>query len=287
MIVIIASHRACRTVTNLLTCNTSFMIANFLLNNLLGALYGFRTDWAENQPLCFLKAVWGTMSSAGICYSYVLQAMSRLFFAVFYKHKFLLTFRMHWYMIALNWIISILLAIEPIFINGALGFEEESRICVAKSKIFASSIYITVVVIFIPLNIAIFIYAKIFYRSYQATQQVVNMAFDTTASHMPNAKREKKLARNMVLIIGNFAFSGIIYAILAFWHIIAPNILPPKELYLMSMHTIVSFITLKMIFFFVMNKQVKDIVFSRLRLTRQRIHPTSNGQRSAPNLIRR
>ena len=55
MVVIVATHRPLRTVTNLLTYNTSMTILIYLINILISSAYGFHEDWALEQPMCIVQ----------------------------------------------------------------------------------------------------------------------------------------------------------------------------------------------------------------------------------------
>jgi hypothetical protein len=111
-----------------------------------------------------------------ICDSYSIQAISRLFFAVFYKHKYLQTYRTHKIMIIINWFLGFIMPIVPFFIEGSYGLEKESRACVISTKVFAGSFYDGVTISLTPLNVVTVVYGIILYRVRQSTRRITNIA---------------------------------------------------------------------------------------------------------------
>jgi hypothetical protein len=49
------------------------------------------------------------VSGSLLYYSYCVQSISRLFFVVFYKHTFLLTYHVHFILIAIQWTVGLML----------------------------------------------------------------------------------------------------------------------------------------------------------------------------------
>jgi hypothetical protein len=272
MIIIVANHRSSRTVANLAFFNTIVGITAYCICNIVSSIYGFHEDWAIQQPGCVLRAFCFLFIPASISYSYLIQAVSRIFFTVFFKYKYLTTYRVHWYLIALNWIIAILVSIVPFFFDGSFVYEKESHLCVLTSKNFLISIYAIVIAFVIPLNGSIIIYHIIFCHARRSSRRIAPSTSNTTASHVPSARREMKLARNMIMIETFYTAAGTPLLILILWQVVQPKNPPPESLYLLSFSSISLFGTLMMIMLFWMNKQVKDIAFKYLHCGQQSMH---------------
>jgi hypothetical protein len=135
-IIIFVINRQCRTISNLLACNTAIAVIFYYILNLFSSIYGLREDESYNQPACIFRGYCYTASCTAICYSYLIHAISRLFSAVFYNHRSLLTWSVHWLMIIINWFICITSPIVPIFVYGRYRLEQESHLCIATTKIF-------------------------------------------------------------------------------------------------------------------------------------------------------
>lgn len=274
MIGIIAARRQCRTITNLTTCNMIVFVAAYCICSIVSSMIGFREDWALRQFGCVFRAFCYLMIPASISYSYLIQAVSRLFFTVLCKHKYLATYRVHWCLIASNWIIGVLVSIVPFFFDATFVYEEESRLCVLTSKNFPISIYAISIAFVIPLNSSMVIYNVIFHHARRSSRRIAPSTSNTPVNHMPNARREMKLAQNMIMIETLYVGAGAPLLILIFWHVIQPGSAPPESLYLLSFNSISLFATLMVIMLFSTNKQVRETALKYLHVEQrqQRMH---------------
>jgi hypothetical protein len=272
MIIIVATHQTCRSVSNLVTCNTSVFIAIYFIINFASSIYGFRADWAFNQPVCLFRAYSFIAVSGSICYSYLVQAISRFFFVVLFKHKYLVTYRVHWYMIALNWIIGILYSTVPLFFEGGYVFEKESHLCTLTTKKFSTCMYAIFTGFIIPLSISFVIYGKILYRAHHSSRRIAALSSITT-SYIAS-RRDIMVVRKMVTLGGIFAGVGTPYLILVLWHGIQRNASPPESFYLLCINGVSVFFALMIVALFHMNKQVRDVLPRYLQGTRRLRHQT-------------
>lgn len=267
IILIVATNQQCHTVTNLLTCNTAMASAVCLMNTFIVCFYTLREDWARNQPICRFRAYSFLLSCGTICYSYTLQAISRLFLTVFSKHKHLASYRTHWYLIALNWIIPMLLSMVPFFINDAFTYENESRLCILTSKKFWISAYSMIAEFVLPFNITSIIYITIVFHIRSSTR-ISSSISNSFRTRMRRLKREIKVVNNMMILLVVFSFGGIPYLSLIIWQGLNPHNLPPESFYLLSIQAIPLGIVLKLIVILRLNKQVSDIILRR----HERVH---------------
>ena len=264
IVTIFAFNRTCRTVNNLLICNTSTICMTYCINNIIVSIYGYREDWAFRQPVCSFRAYCGTASCICICYSYLIQAISRLFFTIFFKYKYLVTFRSHVYLVALNWILGVTISTGPFFLDKGFMFENESRLCTVTTHKLWSSVYIIGNGFLVPVLISTVIYGVIWYRAYRSSRRVVPSRSDTITSHMSTGRRDIKIVRNMIMIMAVFMSGGIPFLILVVWNIIQPNKPPPSALYLTSNTTISLAVALTVTVLMVLNHQMKAIALGYL-----------------------
>jgi hypothetical protein len=229
--------------------------------------YALRENWQTNQPACVFRAYCTLALCTALCYSYSIQAISRLFFAVLYKHRYLLTWRTHWILIIINWTVSIIIPIRPLFDPNGFGLEVESRTCVVTPKVVSISMYVVPIVFLIPLNVVTIVYGLILYRVRQSTRRIAVVRPDviliTThpTVHIPNGKRELKLIKNLSTQSGLISLGGILYLILVFWNA-AKQDSAPEPIYLLTFNTRIICNVFMMIALFLMNKQVKKIALS-------------------------
>ncbi|CAF4173598.1 unnamed protein product [Adineta steineri] len=289
IIIIIVTHRQCHTVTNVLTCNTCVAITLYFTFRIVTSIYGLRQDSQDyNQPACIFRAYCSLALCTALCYSYSIQAISRLFFAVLYKYKYLLTWRTHCILIAINWLVSVIIPIKPFFHHDGFGYEEESRSCVVTPKIVSISAYVVVLIFVIPLNIVTIVYGVILYRVRQSTRRIAVVKLDTITStvhnrtHVPNGKRELKIMQNMSAQSTIISCGGILYLILVIWLATQQHSPPPESFYLLALNLISIFTAIMMIALFLMNKPVKKIVSDYIfQLCKVKIETATNRTQTA------
>ena len=244
-------------------CNTCTVVSTYMINNLIVSIYGFRESWALYQPWCAFRAYCFLVSCGSVCYSYLIQAISRILFTVFYKKQYLLSYRIHWYLILFNWVIGIALAIGPCFLENAYIYEKESRLCTLTTKTLASSMYAIIAAFLIPLGIASGVYIMIFVKARQSSRRVGIVEPSVPRPSSVNMKRESVLARNMLIVMGVFTGGGTPFLILVLWHAIIPASPPPESFYLLIINAITLFATLMIIALFIMNKPVRRSAMRR------------------------
>jgi hypothetical protein len=253
-IFIVIIDQQCHNVTNLLACNTCIAVIFYCIIAIVTSIYGFREDWAFNAPLCAFRGYCFTAGVGVLCYSYSIQAISRLFFAVFYKHKQLQTYRTHWIMIILNWFLGFTVTIVPFFIKGSYGLEKESRGCVISSKVFAGAFYTGIIISLIPLNTVTIIYGIILHRVRQSANRVTPIASVST----PNMKRQAKIMHQMSINSSILTAGGFPMFFLIIWHEIKQQA-APEPLYVLGFNSITICVALMTIAQFIMNDKVKNV----------------------------
>ncbi|CAF1494853.1 unnamed protein product [Rotaria magnacalcarata] len=102
---------------------TAFTFAHAVYD-CITAIYGFRQDWAREQPLCAFTGYVLVISAAGTHHAHLVEALSRLFFTVFFKRKFLQTYRVHWCLIIGNWLFTTLAPILPFSTNMVIHMKK-------------------------------------------------------------------------------------------------------------------------------------------------------------------
>ena len=271
IIVVVIINRQCRSIPNLLMCNSILAMIFYRIIIFISTIYGLGDDWLHYQPACTFRAYCILISSAAICYSYTIQAISRLFFVVFYKHKYLQTYRVHWLMIILSWFISVHVPFVMFLINNnIIVLQEGFRFCVNAVYLFIPSAYAIISVYAIPCSIMASIYGIIFNRARQSTRRVVTFASQPTPtvviSHnaILNMKRELILMTNMMILVSFFTCSGMPYCLLIFWQIVFKTA-PPEPLYLISINSITIGSGCMIVITFFMSKEVKKCCFQYVR----------------------
>lgn len=259
------------TITNLLSCNTTVAIICYTITELLSYIFGLRGDWLYHQPLCIVRAYCTYAFSSVICYSYLIQAISRLCLIVFNKYKHLQTYRVHWILITVSWLIGMSIPLVMFIINNEIFIlQKEIRFCITTSTELISSIYGVITAYTVPLSIITIIYSVILQHARQSTRRVVNFDLNsitkmTIAKNSTlTVKRELKLMKNMMILLDSFTCSGTPYFILVLWPVVF-KVSPPEPLYLLSLSIITITIDYMMVITFFMSKDVRKYFFETLR----------------------
>lgn len=275
----------CRTVSTFLTCNTAVFHAVYSLNALIASFYGFRENWAINQPVCKFRAYSFAFICAIMCFAHAIQAIGRLFVTVLHKHKNLATYRVHGLMVAVSWIISVLLCVPPIFFDGAYVYEKESRLCTLTTQYLLGSIYVVTTIFVFPLSITMIAYGIIVYHA-RSSPKVSNLAPNVTGFRTVNLKRELKVARRMMIIMTIFAAGGTPYLILVIWNGVKPNYPPPEPCYLLVIDMVSCSVTFMSFELLSSNEDIKETTRRYLKCKYRRVNPNLDKQRSIQRKIR-
>jgi hypothetical protein len=139
-----AGYRSCRSVLTLLSANSC--VAGFIFNGvqLSNALLLFRDDiystTSNHSQYCEVRSYLMHVSGSLLYYSYCVQAISRLFFVVFYKHKFLLTYHIHFILIAIQWTLGLILPISMLT-SSHRQYQTETSQCFITIKNVSQTLY--------------------------------------------------------------------------------------------------------------------------------------------------
>jgi hypothetical protein len=255
-------NRRCHSVSNLLVCHTSSIVFLYALLFFWMSAEGFKGESPLNQSACVFRGYAFAVLSAATSYSYTAHALSRLFFVIFSKHRFLLKYHVHFGLIVGTWLVSILIPIEPLFYNG-YQYEKESRLCIVTTKQFCTSFYIIIMVFMFPVNVIIVIYGIIL-KHIRNSAHRINPIPQQNAN--VNIKREVKVFLNIIIQVGILSFGGTPFFILVVWH---SQQEPPEWFYSISSFCISLGFSIMMLVCFLMNKTIQETLPVRFRRHRR------------------
>lgn len=263
---IVIVHRQCHTINNLLTCNTCVAVIFYSIIVLQSSIYGFREDWTLNAPHCQFRAYCFNVAIAATCHSKSLHAISRLFSAVFYKYKFLLTWRTHFSMIIINWILCFVSCLLPFFIPHGFALEKESRSCVVTSRMTLLAAYIALTSSIIPFNIITSVYGMILFHVHRSTRRIRALRAQNVPESLNNPNltrkttREVKLMKQMIIQMSILLVGGPIFLFLIFWHAITSQS-APEFLYLLGFNSMSFVAAAVTVVQFLMDEKLKRLTF--------------------------
>jgi hypothetical protein len=143
-ICISAGYRSCRSILTLLSANSC--VAGLIFNGvqLSNALLLFRDDiflsLTNANQYCEIRNYLMHVSGSLLYYSYCVQSISRLFFVVFYKHTFLLTYHVHFILIAIQWTLGLMLPISMLT-SSHRQYQTDTSQCFITIKNVSQTLY--------------------------------------------------------------------------------------------------------------------------------------------------
>ena len=268
---IVLFHRRCQTILNLLRCNTVVTMMMHSILVLISSIFGLDESASHLQPACLFRAYCFASACSLICHSIAIQSISRLFYAVLYRYKFLLTWKAHWYLITISWCVSLSTQLlNFVFPDGFFVYERESRTCIGTTRKPIASLYCAIMALVVPVKTMFIVYSIILYRIRQSTRRVhafnIHVKANTVIEPVSslNAKRELKVMKTMVMIVGLMGCSGMLYILLVIWNLTAWS-MPPEPLYLLSINTMALGVTILTVLFLLTTKEVNTVVKKYIR----------------------
>lgn len=190
------------TIAHLLICNTCISSIFYCLIQGINYIYLIFLTSNTSDVSCRYRAYFGYMSIASVIYSYCIQALSRYLFSIFQtNHRWIITFKIHFLIIFLQWIIVLLIPL-PALLTKDIYFRPTFLCWVPKEKLL-HAIYTLFVYYLIPITLIIIIYINIYYRV---------KSIDQTKSEslkIIKQKRNLEILRNICLFIGIYTCGGI------------------------------------------------------------------------------
>ena len=116
LVLTIIIHPRLRTICNLLTINSSVAISFYSLIFICQVILGLQEYNHQHRSLCIGFSYTTLVGVNAICYSYLVTGTSQYFFNVLYRHKYLLTFSMHYLMIFVSWSLS---SVSPLLLYAS------------------------------------------------------------------------------------------------------------------------------------------------------------------------
>ncbi|CAM2725945.1 unnamed protein product [Rotaria socialis] len=202
MIIVRCSKRRLHTVRHLLMCNTCIASVIYCIVQTINYIFLIFIPWETSNVLCQWRGYFGYMSISAVTYSYLMQAISRLFFSKFStKYPWLLTFKTHYYLILIHWIIVFIIPL-PSVITKDIYFRP-GLLCWVPLKATIHVGYTVFACYFVPIFSIIVIYIYIYKRIKKASKRA-EMVLNTT-----NDKRDLEVFRNIVILLAIYITGGI------------------------------------------------------------------------------
>lgn len=267
----------CRSIVNLLTCNSCVALIFFVMTSsiqipsLIQHLYD---NLPPNSILCQIYACLATFGTAIEVYSFFIQAISRFCITILNKHKFLLTYRTNWMLIILSWIMSAIVSVGMFAFPLAYQYEDQSHFCALTTTNFFTAFLGNVVIAIVPMIIMIILYGIILYHTARHTR------INPNSTSTLRARRNKAIFKQMLTFVGIFGIGGSGYFLCTILHYFDRASWPLYSIAFLFMAIGVALISITL---FLLNNQVRQIVLAKLTRRQTVTAKTTKRNQIEPN----
>lgn len=190
------------TVRHLLICNTCIASIFYCTIQTINYIFLIFLPWQTSDVSCRLRGYFSYMSISAATYSYLVQAISRLFFSAFAtKYPRMTTFKVHYVLILIHWIVITIIPL-PAIITKDIYFRP-GLLCWVPFNHTLHVGYTFFAYYFAPIFSIIIIYIYIYQRIKRVRQQA-DVILNTT-----NNKRDLEVLRNIVILLGIYISGAI------------------------------------------------------------------------------
>ncbi|CAF1143489.1 unnamed protein product [Rotaria magnacalcarata] len=283
-IYISVGYRSCHSVLTLLSANSC--VAGLIFNcvQLSNALLLFRDDiylsTSNQNQYCEIRNYLMHVSGSLLYYSYCIQSISRLCFVVFYKHSFLLSYHIHFILIAIQWTLGFLLPIS-ILTSSHRQYQTETSQCFITIKNVSQILYGMISTFLLPITIISICYTHIICFVRAAVRRAkktnalparrFNLKRDQGAiqiEHRFSNTKDIKVFRHIIILITVLYIGGFPYSMLM---VLNAQSIAPFSMYRLCITVFALTVTVDMGAIFFFNKNVRTIFFNRFQRRTNRI----------------
>ena len=184
-----------RTIRHLLMCNTCLGSIFYCLMQTINYAYLVFFQWDTNDDRCRWRGYCSYVSISAITYSYLLQALSRLFYLkCTIKYRWVTSFRTHYVLIFIQWMLAIILPLPSIITKD--HYFRPGFICWVPFKFVLHLVYTIIAYYVAPVSIAILIYIYAYWQLIVSRRQLLAIAHHTAR------KRDIIVLRNILILFG-------------------------------------------------------------------------------------
>ncbi|CAF1062316.1 unnamed protein product [Adineta steineri] len=223
-LIIIILNKTCHTVIMMLIANTYLSALLFGCCLLGSSVFMFQNDVKQIQDqdsLCNFRGYFIYVSCGLHNYSFLLQAIYRYLTAVYPNRLFWQSRRIQILFICIKWIFCFVYILPILFTNG-FTYNVDNQIYQTPLALSFSIIYASTCVYAFPMLLIVLIYFTLVRNVHGMSKRV------TAANTLSRAKRELKMVRRIVILVGillTIGFPYVLFAVISFFTT------PPKHHY--------------------------------------------------------
>jgi hypothetical protein len=243
-IISISINKSLQSVSSLLSCNSCALGLFYFIFHTFYIFLAFYPPpaYRQNSNLCHFIGYMYSVTCCGISWSHAILAINRLCFAIFARHRWLLTYTFAWRLIAIHWILTFSLPFPLLYFN-AYQYQHESRICILTTRQTSTSLTGVLLFYNIPFTSVIIVYILVWFHARRATNAVVS-----------RAKRDLAIMRHILALVVIGIVCGHPYMALILLDYLG---IATKEWYLLVSVFITLSVTANMCAIFIFNQKLR------------------------------
>ena len=248
----------CRSIVNLLTCNSCVALIFFVITSSIqipSLIQHLSEDIPPSSILCQIYAFLSTFGTTVEVYSFFIQAISRFFMTILYKHKYLLTYRTNWMLIIISWMMSGIVSVGMFTFPLAYQYEVQSHFCALTTTNLFTALLGNFLIAIIPMMIMTTLYGIILYHTARHTR------INPNSTSTLRARRNQSIFKQMLIFVGIFGIGGTCYFLCTILHYFDRA---PWPLYSIALLFLAFAVTLISITLFLLNDQARNILLAKL-----------------------
>ncbi|CAF2489416.1 unnamed protein product [Rotaria sp. Silwood2] len=241
-------------------CNTCIASIVYCIVQTINYIFLIFVPWETSDVACQWRGYFGYMSISAATYSYLIQAISRLFFSKFStKYPGLLTFRTHYYLILIHWIVVFIIPLSSVITKDI--YFRPGLLCWVPLKYTIHVAYTAFAYYFVPVSSIIIIYIYI-YRRIKNGSKRAEIILNTA-----NDKRDLEVFRNIVILLSIYITGGIPTLLFLLFTI--------ELCYLAGIVTFTLAVTVEKICTILLDRELRQVVWNII-FSRNRVTPFEN-----------
>ncbi len=263
LIIIWRTKPRLHTIRHLLVCNTCCASILYCIIQSMNYAFLIFLPWETSDVGCRWRAYFAYITIAGVVYSFLIQAISRLFISLFSrKYKRFITFKVHYIVIFVQWVVVVILPL-PAIVTTDIYFRPNA-LCWVPLKHTLHVAYTYIAYYLIPSISICIIYIFIYYR----VKRIANSA-DPAFRALQKGKRDLELLRNILILLAIYLVGGIPTLLFLFTSL--------KILYLIGIATISLVVAIEKLCTIFLDRELRNVV-QMLIMKTARVEPINNTQ---------
>ncbi|CAF2314000.1 unnamed protein product [Rotaria sp. Silwood2] len=249
------------TIRHLLMCNTCIASILYCIVQTNNYVFLFFIPSVTSDIYCRWRAYLAYFAISAVAYSFLIQAISRLFISTFStKYKCLITFKTHYILIIIQWFTVIIIPLPAVITKDI--YYRTNQLCWVPMQNIVHTSYAYIAYYTIPALSICMIYIFIYYQIKQ-----VQKGARPLLRLIHGEKRDLELLRNILILLSIYLIGGIPFLLFVF----SSN----RILYLIGLVTISLAVAVEKLCTILLDQELRQAI-RKLTIRKTRITPLHN-----------